>query len=58
MQGRAALVRDKATMQQHWVKDLERWFDQGVDTPGLLLIHVAATRIHYWDGEDEGEILR
>lgn len=58
VQGRAALVRDKATMQQHWVKDLERWFDQGVDTPGLLLIHVAATRIHYWDGEDEGEILR
>ncbi|PZT05932.1 pyridoxamine 5'-phosphate oxidase family protein [Stenotrophomonas sp. EMP41] len=56
VQGRAALVRDRATMREHWVKDLERWFEQGVDTPGLVLIHVRASRIHYWDGEDEGEI--
>jgi len=58
VQGRATLIRDKAIMQQHWVKDLERWFEQGVDSPGLVLIHVAAVRIHYWDGEDQGEILR
>ena len=57
VQGRAVLVRDRATMSQHWVKDLERWFEQGVDTPGLVLIHVRASRIHYWDGEDEGEIV-
>lgn len=43
-------------MAQHWVKDLERWFEQGVDTPGLVLIHVRAIRVHYWDGEDQGEI--
>lgn len=36
--------------------DLDRWFEQGVDTPGLVLIRVAAARIHYWDGEDEGEL--
>lgn len=58
VQGRATLIRDKAIMQQHWVKDLERWFEQGVDSPGLVLIKVAASRIHYWDGEDQGEILR
>lgn len=58
VQGRATLIRDKAIMQQHWVKDLERWFEQGVDSPGLVLVQVAASRIHYWDGEDQGEILR
>jgi len=57
VQGRATLIRDKAIMQQHWVKDLERWFEQGVDSPGLVLIHVAAVRIHYWDGEDQGELI-
>ncbi len=35
---------------------LERWFKDGVDTPGLVLIKVHAGRIHYWDGEDEGEV--
>lgn len=58
VQGSARLIRDKAIMQQHWVKDLERWFEQGVDSPGLVLLHVQAHRIHYWDGADEGEIQR
>ncbi len=56
VQGRGELIRDKARFVEHWDKDLERWFEQGVDTPGLVLIHVQASRIHYWDGEDEGEI--
>ncbi len=56
VQGEAKLVRDKQVFRQHWVPDLERWFEQGVDTPGLMLIEVAARRIHYWDGEDEGEV--
>lgn len=57
VQGRAQLIRDKAVLLQHWVPDLERWFEQGVDTPGLVLINVRATRLHYWSGEDEGEIV-
>ena len=56
MQGRAELIRDKRQFAKHWNKDLERWFEDGVDTPGLVLIKVQATRIHYWDGEDEGEV--
>jgi general stress protein 26 len=56
MEGRAELIRDKARFAEHWAKDLDRWFKQGIDTPGLTLIKVAAQRLHYWDGYDEGEL--
>ena len=56
VEGRAELVRDKAQFAAHWVSDLERWFEQGVDTPGLVMIKVHAERAHYWDGNDEGEV--
>jgi len=56
VEGHATRSRDRATLQAHWVPDLERWFEQGVDTPGIVLIQVKATRIHYWSGEDDGEI--
>ena len=56
VEGEARLVRDKARFAEHWVKSLDRWFEQGIDTPGLALIEVEAKRIHYWDGEDEGEV--
>jgi general stress protein 26 len=54
--GKAELVRDRALFEEHWTKDLERWWPEGTDTPGLLLIKVHADRLHYWDGEDEGEV--
>ena len=57
IQGEAELIRDKAEFEAHWTKDLERWFENGVDTPGLVLIKVHANRIHYWDGENEGEVV-
>ena len=56
IEGRADLIRDKSLFQAHWTRDLDRWFKQGVDTPGLVMIKVHAQRAHYWDGEDEGEI--
>lgn len=56
IEGRAALIRDKAVFEEHWNPDLDRWFADGVDTPGLVLIKVVAERLHYWDGEDEGEV--
>ncbi len=54
--GEARLVRDKTQFEAHWVKDLDRWFPDGVDTPGILLIKVSARTIEYWDGEDNGRI--
>ena len=50
--GQASIVKDKAAFEEHWVEDLERWFEEGVETPGLVLIKVHAARIEYWDGED------
>ncbi|WP_037402898.1 pyridoxamine 5'-phosphate oxidase family protein [Sinorhizobium fredii] len=56
IEGAATLIRDKGQFQEHWVADLERWFAQGVETPGLVLIKVHGDRIQYWDGEDNGVI--
>ena len=56
IEGRGTLIRDKAAFEDHWNKDLELWFEQGTDTPGLVLIKVVAERIHYWDGKEEGEV--
>lgn len=54
--GKASLIRDKAQFEAHWVKDLDRWFPDGIDTPGIVLIKVSAHSITYWDGEDNGHI--
>ncbi|GGL77240.1 pyridoxamine 5'-phosphate oxidase [Deinococcus aerolatus] len=56
VEGKATLSRDRAKMQQHWSPDLDKWFKNGIDTPDIVMIQVDATRVHYWDGEDEGEI--
>ena len=56
VEGHAELIRDKSQFEAHWTPDLDRWFTDGVDTPDMTMIKVRAVRIHYWDGEDEGEI--
>lgn len=57
VEGHASLIKDKARFAEHWNKDLDLWFEQGIDTPGLTLIKVHAERIHYWDGGEEGELV-
>jgi general stress protein 26 len=56
VEGTADLIREKSVFAQHWTKDLDRWFEQGVDTPGVVLIRVNASRVHYWDGDEDGEV--
>ena len=52
----ADLIRDKSVFRAHWTKDIEHWATQGVDTPGLILIKAHANRIHWWEGNEQGEI--
>lgn len=56
VEGSADLIKDKSTFEKHWNKDLEAWFEKGVDTPGLTLIKVHAHRITYWDNYEQGEV--
>ena len=56
VEGIAELIRDKAAFKAHWTPDLDRWFEQGVDTPNIVLIKVKATRIKYWDGMEQGDV--
>lgn len=57
IEGRGELVRDKSLFAEHWTKGLERWWPQGIDTPGLVLLKVRGQRAHYWDGEEEDKIV-
>ncbi len=54
--GKAELIRDKKQFGEHWTPELDRWFKDGVNTEGLVMIEVRADRVHYWDGEDDGEV--
>lgn len=54
--GRAQVIRDKAALAEHWVEDLERWFPDGIETSGMVMIKVSAQRVHYWDGEESGDV--
>jgi general stress protein 26 len=54
--GKAKLIRNKAQMSAHWIDSLSMWFRQGLNTPGIVLIHVKGTKIKYWQKNKEGEI--
>nr|WP_314088249.1 pyridoxamine 5'-phosphate oxidase family protein [uncultured Shinella sp.] len=56
IEGEARISKDKAQFEEHWVPDLDRWFTEGADTPGLVLIQVRGKRVQYWDGEENGTL--
>jgi general stress protein 26 len=57
VEGSASVIRDKAMFEDHWSSGLERWFPEGTETPGLVLIKVSAASIRYWDGEENGDVV-
>lgn len=57
VEGPAELIRDKAVLAQHWTSDLDKWFDKGIDTPGLVLLKVRATRVKLWERHNEQELV-
>lgn len=52
VQGEARVLHDKRVMKDHWHKELEQWFKDGLDTEGLVMLVVDAKRIQWWGAED------
>jgi general stress protein 26 len=48
--GRASIVHDRQKAEELWVKPLQAWFPDGLDTAGLALIKVEADSAEYWEG--------
>jgi len=55
--GEASLHTDKDVLKHHWKESLAKWFENGLETDGLTLIKVDASRAHYWKGRKEGEVV-
>jgi general stress protein 26 len=49
--GRAALVSDRARIQELWKESYRTWFPMGAEDPDLLLISVHADEAEYWDNQ-------
>jgi general stress protein 26 len=55
--GTAEIVDDEEKKRELWVKQLDRWFQNGPDDPDVVLIHVEAARAHWWSSKGEGEVV-
>lgn len=56
VEGRAELIRDKQAFREHWTPDLDKWFEQGADTPNVVMVKVHAERVKYWNRNEGGEV--
>ena len=51
--GVAKLVHDRGIMEEKWTPELNTWFGEGLDTPGITLIRVDATEAQYWHSKSQ-----
>jgi general stress protein 26 len=54
LQGRAGIVRDRATVKAHWNKAADGWFKDGSDDEAAALIQVKVTGGEYWEQSSSG----
>ncbi len=56
LQGRAGIIRDRATIKAHWYKGADGWFKEGSDDPAASLIQVKITGGEYWQSSSSGVV--
>lgn len=56
MNGKARIVRDPKKKKELWLEELRRWFDEGPESDGIVLIRVTPTVVSYWNKKDQGEL--
>ena len=49
LHGRARIHTDRATIEAHWTRFADAWFDQGKDDPRASIISVHPDGGHYWE---------
>ncbi len=53
--GDASVITQKSKMADHWMDELSQWFPQGLETPGICMVKVTASRVRFWDQDGDGE---
>jgi general stress protein 26 len=47
--GEAAIILDKTTIEELWTPEAKIWFKEGKDDPNISIIKVKPTSAYYWD---------
>src|SRR6478735_11207562 len=47
--GRAQVVRDAAKMKELYSPSLDIWFENGLETPGIVLLRVTPVECEFWE---------
>ena len=47
--GTARVVHDRAKMEQLYTSSLDIWFEDGLDTPGIVLLRVTPSLTEFWE---------
>lgn len=56
LEGKGVLIKNKAELEKHWIDELKQWFKEGIETPGIIMIHIKAHKIKYWHKMEMEEV--